>query len=131
MDATPAHHLSAENTFEDTVRMFDLLAVEYLIVLDEKGQLEGIVTRNELFEAFAQGRSPSTLVREFMRADPIAVTPDDTSLTAGDLMNRHDLDWLPVVQSPEDRRLLGIIRSEKMLRWLVEQSRPNLSVVDY
>lgn len=131
MEATPAHHLSAENTFEDTVRMFDLLAVEYLSVLDEKGQLEGIVTRNELFEAFAQERRPSTLVREFMRADPIAVTPDDTSLTAGDLMNRHDLDWLPVVQSPEDRRLLGIIRSEKMLRWLVEQSRPNLSVVDY
>lgn len=122
MEAAPDHRLSHEDTFEDTVRMFDQLAVEYLRVLDEKGYLEGIVTRNELFEAFAQGKKPLTKVRDFMRTDPVAVTPDEMSLMAGDLMNKHDIDWLPVVESKEDRRLIGIVRSEKMLRWLVEQS---------
>ncbi|MGE3976239.1 MAG: CBS domain-containing protein [Nitrospira sp.] len=39
-----------------------------------------------------------------------------------DLMNKHDLDRLPVVESQEDRRLIGVVRSEKILRWLVEQS---------
>ena len=39
-----------------------------------------------------------------MRADPVAVTPDEMSLTAGDLMNKHDIDRLPVVESKEDRR---------------------------
>lgn len=57
-----------------------------------------------------------------MRHDPVAVTLGDTSLTAGDVMNRHDIDWLPVVENKEDRRLVGIVRSEKMLRWLVEKS---------
>jgi CBS domain-containing protein len=42
---------------------------------------------------------------------------------AGDLMSRHDIDWLPVVENKDDRRLVGVVRSEKMLRWLVEQSR--------
>jgi len=127
MEAAPDHHLSPEDTFEDTLRMFDRLAVEYLTVLDEKGRLEGIVTRNELFEAFAQGKTPSTKVREFMCADPVVVTPDDMSLTAGELMNRHDLDRLPVVENREDRRLIGIVRSEKILRRLVEHSRIDLS----
>ncbi len=119
MEAAPNHHLSLENTFEDTVRMFDRLAVEYLSVLDEKGRLEGLVTRSELFEVFAQGKKPSTKVPDFMHADPITVTPDDTSLMAGELMIKHDIDWLPVVESKEDPRLLGIVRSEKMLCWLV------------
>ena len=123
MEAVPDHRLSPEDMFEDTVRMFDRLAVEYLSVIDEKGRLEGIVTRKELFEAFAQGKKPSTKVREFMRANPVSMTPDDMSLMAGDLMSKHDLDWLPVVENKEDRRLIGIVRSEKMLRWLVEQFR--------
>lgn len=84
--------------------------------------MEGIVTRNELFEAFAQGKKPSTKVREFMRVDLVALTPSDMSMMAGEVMNKHDLDWLPVVEHREDRRLVGILRSEKMLRWLVEQS---------
>ena len=122
MEAIPDHRLSPEDTFEDTVRLFDQFAVEYLTVLDEKRCLVGIVTRNELFDAFAQGRKPSITVREFMRADPVAVTPDEMSVMAGDLMNKHDLDWLPVVESKDARCLIGIVRSEKMLRWLVEQS---------
>ncbi|MBX3301436.1 MAG: FAD-dependent oxidoreductase [Nitrospira sp.] len=122
MEAVPAHRLSPEDTFEDAVRMFDQHAVEYLTVVEEKGCLEGIVTRNELFEVFAQGKKPSTKVRDFMRMDPITVTPDDMSLMVGDLMNKHDIDWLPVVENKGDRRLIGIVRSEKMLRWLVEQS---------
>lgn len=125
METISVHRLSPEDTFEDTVRMFDRLAVEYLCALDEKGWLAGIVTRNELFEAFAQGKKPSTKVRDIMRADTVAVTPNDMSLMAGDLMNKHDIDWLPVVESKEDRRLIGIVRSEKMLRWLMGQSHPD------
>lgn len=61
-----------------------------------------------------------------MRHDPVAVTLGDTSLTSGDVtgdvMNKHDIDWLPVVENKGDRRLVGIVRSEKMLPWLVERS---------
>ncbi len=124
-EAVPEHRLAPDDTFEDTVRMFDRIAVEYLTVLDERGRLGGVVTRNELFEAFAQGKKPSTKVWDFMRADPLAVTPDDRSLMVGDLMSRHDIDWLPVVENQDNRRLIGLVRSEKMLRWLVEQSQPD------
>ena len=63
-----------------------------------------------------------------MRGDAGAVTPGDTILTVGELMNKQDLVWLPVVESKQDRRLIGIIRSERLLRFTVEQSRTNSSV---
>ena len=108
--------------------MFDQQAVEFLFVVDKDGLLEGLVRRDELFEAFAQGKSPATKVRDFMRADAVAVTPGDTILTVGELMNKNDLLWLPVVESKLNRRFIGIIRSEHVLHFIVEQSRTDRSV---
>lgn len=122
LDAVPAQRLSPDDTFDAAVRTFDQRAVEFLCVVDKDERLQGIVTRNELFEAFAQGQSPATLVRDLMRTQPIAVTPDQTNLTVGDLMNRYDLDWLPVIEDKENPRLIGIVRSEKMLRCLMQQA---------
>lgn len=122
MEAAPEHRLSLADTFEDAVRLFDQHVIEWLCVVNEDARLEGIVTRNELFEAFAQGKQAGTTIREVMRADPLVVTPEDTSLTVGDLMNKSDIDWVPVVEGKETRRLIGVIRSEKMLRYLVTRT---------
>jgi CBS domain-containing protein len=119
MDMVPGHCLSPDDTFDDAARLFDEHGIEFLCVLDQDGRLQGVITRNELFEAFAQGKSAAANVRDFMKIDPVVVTPDDTSLMGGDLMNRHDLDWLPVVEDKDSRRLVGVIRSERMLRHLV------------
>lgn len=56
-----------------------------------------------------------------MLSKPIMVTPDQSPLTVAELMHKHDVDWLPVVENKEECRLIGIIRSEKMLRCLVAQ----------
>jgi len=63
-----------------------------------------------------------------MRVDASAATPGDTILTVGELMNKQDFVWLPVVESNQERRLIGIIRSENVLRFTVEQSRTDRSV---
>jgi NADH dehydrogenase len=119
IESASDHRLSPHGTFEEAVRLFDRQAVEFLCVLDADERLQGIITRSELFEAFAQGKTPATQARDFMRTDPLAVTPQDTSLIVGALMNKHDIDWLPVVADKESRRLIGIIRSERMLRYLM------------
>lgn len=119
MEAVPEHRLSYDDTFGDAVRMFDQQGVEFLCVLDERGHLQGLITKNELFEAFAHGSAAATKVRDFMRVDPVVVTPDDTSLMGGDLMSKHNLDWLPVVENRDSRRLIGVIRSKRLLRHLV------------
>ena len=49
----------------------------------------------------------------------VMVTPDQSPLTVADLMHKHDMDWLPVVENQDSRRMIGVIRSERMLRCLV------------
>ena len=84
-------------------------------MLDRNERLLGVVTRNELFEVFEQGRGPATKVGDFMLTDPIMVTPDQSPLTVAESMHKHDVDWLPVVENRDSRHLIGIIRSERML----------------
>lgn len=119
LEAVPTHRLSPHDTYETTIGLFDLQAVEYVCVLDRNERLLGVVTRNELFEVFEQGRGPETKVEDFMLTDPIMVTPDQSPLTVAESMHKHDVDWLPVVENRDSRHLIGIIRSERMLRHLV------------
>ena len=119
IDEIPEHRLSPDDTFDHAVRTFDQHGVEFLCVVNEVGSLQGLITKNELLEAFGLVSTTTTKVRDFMQSDPIMVTPDDTSLQSGDLMSKHNLDWLPVVENRDSRRLIGVLRSKRMLRYLV------------
>jgi NADH:ubiquinone reductase (H+-translocating) len=119
LEAVPPHWLSPHDTYEAAVGLFDQHAVECVCVLDRNERLLGVVTRIELFEAFEQGRGAATKVEDFMLTNPIMVTPDQSPLTVGEMMHKHDMDWLPVVENRDSRRLIGIVRSERMLRRLV------------
>lgn len=121
IEAVPTHRLSSHDTYEATVDLFDRQAVECVCVLDRNERLLGVVTRSELFGAFEQGRGPATKVEDFMLTDPIMVTLDQSPLTVAELMHKHDMDWLPVVENRDSRRLIGVIRSERMLRQLTAQ----------
>lgn len=121
VERAPVHRLAPHDTYEDAVGLFDREAVEYVCVLDEEQRLVGIVSRTELFDPFEKGAGPATKVENFMSANPIMVTPDQSPLTVAELMHKHDMDWMPVVADRASRRLIGVIRSERMLRSLVAQ----------
>lgn len=130
IEPLPEHWLTPDNTAHEAVLWFDAHAAEFLCVLEKDGSLNGLVTRYELLEAFfVKGKSPETTVREFMRPDPVTVTPDETTLAVGELLNKHDLLWVPVVESTHNRRLIGIIRVERVLRFLTEGGRTDRPVV--
>jgi NADH dehydrogenase len=122
IEAVPARRLSPDSTLEEAIHLFDEHDVEFACVVDHAGILQGVVTRTELFEAFAQGKGSATKVHDFMLTQPVVVTPDQTSSMVGELMNKHDVDALPVVENKEIPRLIGVIRSERMLRYLMSLS---------
>lgn len=121
LEAIPVQRLSPHDTYEDAVGLFEREALEGVCVLDGQGCLLGIVTRSELFGAFEQGKESVTRVEEFMSSNPVMLTPDQSPLTAAELMYKHDTYWLPVVEDSKSRRLIGVARSERMLRRLVTQ----------
>ncbi|HET6675849.1 MAG TPA: FAD-dependent oxidoreductase [Nitrospiraceae bacterium] len=117
----PVHRLFPLDTYEEAVRLFDEQALDSVCVVDEQDCLQGIVGKTELFNAFEQGCGPATQVQEFMLRDPATVSPDQTPLAVAELMHKQDVDWMPVVEKDDSRRLSGVIRSERMLRRLVSR----------
>ena len=111
----PSDPLDTEATFERAITLFSEKAVRFSCIVDQQDHLIGIVTRSDLLRALASGASRDTAVRDFMRADPVTVSLDDSSLTAAETMRRYELTWLPVVRDANDRRLDGYVRAEQLL----------------
>jgi CBS domain-containing protein len=102
--------------------------VRHLPVVDG-GKLVGIVSNRDLLAASlsrvldfsAEDRRTfmrSIEVAEVMTRDPIAVERDATLREAAELMLRHQIGSLPVVQS--DRTLIGLVTETDLVRaaWL-------------
>ena len=111
----PSDPLDSETTFEGAITLFSEKAVRFACIVDEREQLIGIVTRSDLLRALASGASRETVVWDFMRAKPVTVSLDDSSLMAAETMRRWELTWLPVVRHPDDRRLAGYVRAEQLV----------------
>jgi len=100
-----------------------------LPVVDDHGRLIGIVTLSDLREA---GPSPATSLSIFelnyllaqltidkiMTRDVVTVSPDATIRDAANLMLKHEVGALPVM---ENGRLIGIITESDIFRVIVQQ----------
>ena len=86
-----------------------------LVVLDGD-DLVGLLTERDLVRVIVDGIDPaSALVRDRMRADVVTVAPDTDPMQARELMGRHGLRHLPVV---DGGRVVG----------LIEQAEPRTGV---
>jgi len=82
-----------------------------LPVIDEAGELVGIVTRHDLEVFLSKAGSPGVIKRQHrvdqvMGCDVVVVSPDCPLEEAASLMVKHKIGSLPVV---EDGQLVGII----------------------
>jgi acetoin utilization protein AcuB len=93
-----------------------------LPVVDESGQLVGIVTDSDLDLFLATAPSPGVVKRQHrvdqvMTSPVITVSPDYPLEEAAELMLKHKIGCVPVV---EGRQLVGIITRDDILAQLVE-----------
>ncbi|NSC24980.1 CBS domain-containing protein [Streptomyces albus subsp. chlorinus] len=78
------------------------------VLVTERDRLRGLVTDRDLVvRVLAEGRDPDrTTVREVCSPELVTVAPDDEAGHAVDLMRRHALRRLPVV---EDGEAVGMV----------------------
>ncbi|AOL33948.1 CBS domain-containing protein [Geobacillus thermoleovorans] len=94
-----------DNLYEAAVKMRDFNVGAIPIVDD--GRLVGMITdRDIVVRGMAEKRPGSTAVTEVMSRDLVTLSPDDSVQKAADMMARHQIRRLPVV---ENGRLVGII----------------------
>jgi CBS domain-containing membrane protein len=88
-------------------------AMRHVPVVDEKGNLIGILSARDVLQALAKGKK-RVRVGEYMTRKLVTVTPDTAAHTAIDLLLDNQIGSLPVVGS--DGHLMGIVTETDFLR---------------
>ena len=122
--------VSVLDTLEEARALMEDHGVHRLPVLDEEGQLQGILSWGDVREAtsveaattnpFAPQTEEDWLtVWEAMSRDPIVVTPETVLVDAVELMLNHKIGGLPVgasLSGPGRRQLVGIVTDTDIFR---------------
>jgi CBS domain-containing protein len=79
-----------------------------LVPVAEDEELLGVITDRDIaIRAVAEGKDPSTLVREIMSEEVVWASEDDTVEDAARIMSDHQIRRLPVVDA--EQHLVGIV----------------------
>jgi CBS domain-containing protein len=107
-----------EDVVDLAASLMDWRHIRHVPVEDNEGKLVGLVSHRTLLRLVGQGmrgaeRQP-VAVKDIMIAAPHTVTPATPTLEAIELMRRHKIGSLPVVE--EGNRLVGIITERDLIR---------------
>ncbi len=85
-------------------------------VLDDKGELHGVVTIRDLEAALARQDADSLTVADIATTSPLLAYPDEPLWAALKRLGARDLGRLPVVDGHNPRKLVGLIRRDDIVR---------------
>jgi NADH:ubiquinone reductase (H+-translocating) len=130
IDPLPADLLSTKTTYADAVRTLQESSTGRLLVVDEKQRLWGTLNRDDIDQILARiavipletrGDVTQRKLTDFLVANPVYVTLEDSAMVAFATMLDHGTGWLPVVRSKDNLQPVGSLRSEKIVSRLIEK----------
>jgi CBS domain-containing protein/gamma-glutamyl:cysteine ligase YbdK (ATP-grasp superfamily) len=113
--ATDLFTVRPEDLVDLAASLMEWEHIRHVPVEDDDGNLVGLVTHRSLLRnlgGMAGEQREPVAVREIMKANPVTVTPYTSTLDAIELMRKHHVGCLPVV---EGRRLVGIVTERDLL----------------
>jgi CIC family chloride channel protein len=87
----------------------------YLYVGDEEGRLLGVVDLHDIKETLPEREISNLVIAEDLLQQIPFVTPSEPLTSVNEKLWFRDLGQLPVVDSPENRRFLGIVTRRDLL----------------
>ena len=109
--------ISAHASISEAIEMMKVNSIRHLPVVSEENSLEGFLTLADL----KQGLIPSMLgdlnLNDLMIKDPIIVRPEDDVEVAAQLIYKHKIGGMPVV---DNTKLVGIITATDILRTFID-----------
>lgn len=103
-----------------TLFMYD---VGSLYVKNDQDELIGVLSRKDLLRFAISNAAPEkTPVAMIMTRMPniVTITPEETILTAGTLLGRHEVDTLPVVDPQEPKKVIGKITKTRLMNYFIQ-----------
>lgn len=113
----PTITVSREETAAAVARRMLEADVKSVVVVDDEGRPEGILTSTDYLRMTAEGVDPhETTVAAFLTSDVVTATPDEEVGTVAGRMLSKGISHLPVVD--EDGRLTGIVTTTDLTEHL-------------
>lgn len=106
-----------ETTLAEILEKSEASTSPFFIVLDNRGELNGVLTITDLHQdlRFARGNSRTLTAAQLKTKKVVTITPDDNLETASDLLEERNLGYLPVVLPPENKKVVGILKQEDLI----------------
>jgi CBS domain-containing protein len=128
----PVVVIGVNNTLREAAKEMMNKGISSLVVVDENGEVVGIITERDVVRAVAEGKGLDVPVSEVMTPDVLTVTPETSVLKALEMMKMHNVRHLPVATDDELvgmvslRDLAFAVAAEMILKRLYEFMREEL-----
>lgn len=123
--SAPAVTVRADLDYRQALRLMQEHALHHIPVLDAGGRLSGMLTERDLLLAATRFLQSGVEVSEIMHRGAYTTTPDMALADAAELMVRHKIGGLPVVDS--NGTLVGIVTETDIFRAFVDMSAARTS----
>jgi CBS domain-containing protein len=114
--SSPVQTVTVECSAVEAAQQMQADGVGALVVLDEAGAIEGIVTQSDIIGLLAaEADMATTTVAELMSSPVVTIGSGDRILAAAELMKDNSVRRLPVV---DDGELVGIVTTTDLTHYL-------------
>jgi CIC family chloride channel protein len=110
--------IQEDTTLPEIIQRAEVTTSPFLLVLDRHGELSGLLTMADLRQELRLARtiSGATTAAQLMTQQSVSLTPEDTLDTALELFEEKNFTCLPVVQPPEKKKVVGLLKHEDLVR---------------
>jgi CBS domain-containing protein len=124
--SSTVHTVSSDTLVETAAELLLEEAIGSVVVVDEAGRLDGILTTTD-FVAIVAGSHPKaeSSVTEYMTTDVITTTAQASMQDAADAMIEHGIHHLPVVDDTEG--VIGMLSTTDLSAYLSRVRNPTPS----
>ncbi|EJO05569.1 CBS domain-containing protein [Oenococcus oeni] len=119
----PTTEIKASDTLQVAVGKLFLKDVGSLYVVNEKGDLVGLISRKDLLRASLNNSNVQSMMASIIMTrmpNIITATPDMSVIEAGKLLLLHKVDSLPAVDKQSSRHAIGKITKNRIFQHFIE-----------
>lgn len=121
--SSPVHTADRDTPIQDAARTMIDADIGSLVVVDDAGNLEGILTSTDFVAAAADGQPTSeTVVDDYVSTDVVTTEANDTVRDVADIMVEHGFHHVPVT---EDGAVIGMITTSDMTAYVSHIETPS------